>query len=843
MRARPSGPRIGSRPLRAWLAAVLTWTLGAAAVLLPLGGTGVQQAQAATGTTVVGPARWDPYTWTSGPNGSVTVSPTSGLGNQVLHVSWTGFTPTVDADFQSVPVVLNPHGNSGFDKVARYPVRIYQCRGEDPKVTDCYGSSLYNADPAKGFLQGFPAPGTTTPEFPSNMAIAATRPDGSGEADIEVWTAQQSQTLGCDPTHKCSLVIEANYGGDSLGAYQDPAGEINCDDHSADSDGLFNTASDNVVAFENTGGKRYASGEACAWKNHVVVPLDFGPTPAACAAKNADFSAIGLEMADRAVQQWRTGLCQDSSPMSLQYTSGGGEPQARSSFLRHAGGDIALTAIPDRNPATRPYVYAPLATSAISVVYLVDDGTTRRQIRTLRLNQRLLAKMLTQSYRLDAGDSTDSVKGNPICVFTDPEFLKLNPTGANGPNWPSCLAGGTFAATAPIVVGGTTDLVTRLTTWIAADPDAAEFLQGAADPWGTHLNTKYLRSSYPGFPVDAFQPQDFSGPKNWKQYEWNPVLGGLGQVLRMTMDDRPSCLSTDEINGQHAKCRNQDNGQRALFAVMDAGQAQAMSLPEAELPNPAGGFTTPTIGSMQAAAADMPVDAVTGTQQLPYGDANSAYAKDSKAYPLTMVQYAMLPTQGVSADKAAAIARFVSTVTDPGKGQIYGRQPGQLAIGFAGLTNDQVGAAKAAAGHVAAQDGALPGNQTAPGGGNSANGGGDGQGGSSGSGSGSGGNSGTGSGSYGSAGTPAEAAAPGAADPGGAAKASTSASPRLGTTAAAGRSAADRAGLARLLLPVVLATGAVLLVGGPTVLFLNGTSGGADVSRRIGRSLARLFGR
>ncbi|MFF0390698.1 hypothetical protein ACFYS8_18695 [Kitasatospora sp. NPDC004615] len=824
--------------MQAWLAAVLTWTLGAAAVLLPLGGTAVQQAQAAAGTTVPGPPRWDPFTWTSGPRGSVTVTPTSGLGNQVLHVSWTGFTPTVDADFQPVPVVQNPHGNSGFDKVARYPVRIYQCRGEDPKVTDCYGSSLYNADPAKGFLQERPAPGTNTPEFPSNMAIAATRPDGSGEADIEVWTAQQSQTLGCDPKHKCSLVIEANYGGDSIGANQYPIGEINCDDHSVDSDGVFNTASDNVVAVENTGGKRWASGEACSWANHVVVPLDFGPTPAACVAKNADFTAIGLEMADRAVQQWRTGLCQGSNPLTVQYTSGGGEPQARSAFLGGSGADIALTSIPDRNPAGRPYVYAPLANSAISVVFLVDDGDSHRQIRSLKLNQRLLAKMLTQSYRLGTDDGTDSVKGNPMCVFADPEFLKLNPSGANGPTWPGCLAGGTFAATAPIVVGGTTDLVTRLTTWIAADPDAAEFLQGAADPWDAHVNTKYLRSSYPGFPVDAFQPQDYSGKNNWKQYEWNPVLGGLGQVLRMTLEVRPSCLNPDEVQGQHAKCISQDNGKRALFAIMDSGQAQAMSLPEAQLPNPAGGFTTPTIGAMQAAAADMPLDAATGTQQLPYGDGDSAYAKDSKAYPLTMVQYAMVPTRGLPEDKAGAVTRFLRTVTDPGQGQIYGRQPGQLAAGFTGLTDNQLKAAKAAAGHVAAQDSALPGNQTAPGSGEGGNSGGNGGGSEGGGGNpgGGGGGAGTADGAPGG-GTPSDNAAPG-----GSAKPSGSASPTLGAKAV-GQSAADRAGLARLLLPVILATGAVLLVGGPAALLLGGTPAGAELRRRAGRIGARLFGR
>ncbi|RAJ44803.1 hypothetical protein K353_01380 [Kitasatospora sp. SolWspMP-SS2h] len=832
MRTRPWGPRTGPRPSRTYLAAVLAWAVAATVVFLPLGGPGVQPALAASGKTVEGPARFDPATWTDGPRGTVTVSQVNDLRNQVVHVSWTGLTPTVDYTGQPVQVI------APLARDAYYPVRIYQCRGEDPQVTDCYGSTLYGGDPARGFLQEPPAAGPA-PEFPSNTVIAATRPDGTGEADIELWTAAQSQGLGCDATHACSLVVEPNYGGDSIGANSYPDVVINCDDHSLDMDFSFDTATDASFLLRPSG-TSFLSGESCAWKRHVTIPLEFAPTPDACAAGDADFSAIGLEMADRAMQQWRTGSCLDRDPLRVQYSVGNGEPQARAAFLRRSGADVALTSVPSTDPPTRPYVYAPLANSAVSVVFVVDDSATHRQVRRVRLNQRLLAKMLTQTYRYYNDDDTDTVRGNPLCMFDDEEFRTLNADVSPGVTWPGC---GNLANTEPVVVGGTTDLVHRLTEWIVADPDAAQFLQGAPDPWGTHVNTTFLPSNFTGYPVDSFQALDYTGQNNHKQYEWNPVLGGLGQVLRMVLENRLSCqLPYVNADGQHEKCAALAPGSRALFAVMDSGNAQAMSLPEAELPNPAGGFTTPTITAMQAAANDMPFDEATGTQQLPYGDAGSAYAKDPKAYPLTMVQYAMLPTDGLAQARSAAVSTFVRDVTDPAKGQVYGRAAGQLALGYAGLTKAQLAQAKAAAAHVAAQDGGTPskpadtGTGDGPGSGSGSNGGGSG-GGSGVNGSGNGGVGGTTAGggtggADGSGGTPAQsAAAPGT--PGG--------SPSPGLAAApVGQAAADRAGMARLLLPVILATGAVLLVGGPAALFLGGTAAGANLRRGTGRLWSRL---
>ncbi|MFC8723215.1 hypothetical protein ACFUEL_38100, partial [Kitasatospora sp. NPDC057198] len=822
--------------MKAYLAAVLAWTVAAAVVFLPLGGPGVQPARAASGMEVEGPKRFDPATGQDGAPGRVTVSQANDLRNQVVHVSWTGLTPTVD--FMNQPVqVISPFAGGVY-----YAIRIYQCKGENPRIIDCYGSTLYGGDESKGFLQDTPEAGTS-PEFPSNMVIAATRPDGTGEADIELWTATQSQGLGCDSTHKCSLVIEPNYGGDTMGAGSYPEFAINCDDHSADMDFNFDTASDASFRLRPID-TNYMTGEACAWKRHITVPLDFAPTPDACTAGDADFSAIGLEMADRAMQQWRTGGCLDADPLRVQYSVGNGEPQARASFLRRSGADVALTSVPSTDPPTRPYVYAPLANSAVSVVFVIDDSATHRQVRRVRLNQRLLAKMLTQTYRQYNTDDTETVRGNPLCIFDDEEFRKLNAETAPGVTWPGC---GNVANSAPIVVGGTTDLVHRLTEWIAADPDAGQFLQGAPDPWGTRVNTRFLPPAFTGYPVDSFQALDYSGQNNHKQYEWNPVLGGLGQVLRMVLENRLSCqLPYVNADGQHEKCFTMPPGSRALFAVMDSGGAQAMNLPEVELPNGAGQFTTPTITSMQAAAKDMPFDETTGTQQLPYDEEDSAYAKDPKAYPLTMVQYAMLPTEGLGQAKAAAVSRFVRTVTDPGQGQVYGRAPGQLAFGYAALTKAQTAQAKAAADHVAAQDGGTPGKPadtgTEGGGGSGSDGGGTGgsTGGSSGGLGGSvGGTDGTGTGDAGTASGTGTGTGSGAVQVAASGRPSGSASPGP-ATAPVGQAAPDRAGTARLLLPVILATGAVLLVGGPAALFLGGTPAGANLRRGAGRLWLRL---
>ncbi|MFF2352045.1 hypothetical protein ACFVVL_19980 [Kitasatospora sp. NPDC058115] len=901
-----------------------------------MGAGTTSQAAAATATTVEGPAVWDPASGTYGAKGKVTVSSTTNLTNEVVHVSWEGFTPTVDP-FGNPVKFVKLNSSTGQEL---YPVRIYQCRGKNPTVQDCYGSTKFNQDPSKGFLQPAPPPGTITPEFPFNGAVRVTGPDGRGEADIEVWTSQESQSLNCDANHPCSLVVEANYGGDSLG-WTDENLKINCKDHSLDNpaiSGFFAMASESVFAMNGAENDTWNPGEACAWENRTVIPLEFAPTAGDCEATAIDLTVGGLAMANRAMQQWRAGLCQGSAPLGVDYVSNTGEPQARANFRDKKGPDVALTALPESEPATRPYVYAPLATSAISVAFRVDDVVNSGQIKNLNLTPRLLAKMLTQSYAMAKGVTIDSVAGNPVCIFEDPDFLGINQLDpAGGQRFPKCTDQSWLADSAPIVLGGTTDLIYQLTSWIAADPEAAAFLRGEPDQWGMHLNTFYRpQPTFPGYPVNAIRIQDYSGPNQWKSYEINPLNNGLAQVARNLLMNKPTCQLPDaDVDGKHPSCPPVDPGRRGLFAIMDSGQAKAYGMSEAALRNPAGHFVTPTLDTLRTALDTMPTEAASGTQRLPYGVEGTDFSKAAQAYPLAVVQYAMMPTGGLSAQKAKAASDFLRRVTDPAEGQRYGNEPGHLTAGFLALTDAQRTQAQSAVTHVAAQDGTYPGNQTGPEqpkpeggnggtdggttggtdggttGGTGGNGGGTGgtggdSGGDSGGGTtgGSGGSSGgsgstdtdgsvtpaddsgtgstgttgtTGSGSTGTSGSTggtrssgsgssgsSGSGSAGTTGTGAAAAGGTAAAPAAGTTAppaapakatatpaassgpiaaapvAAGSPAADRSGGARLLLPIALITGAVLLVGGPLALVLAGTPAGARIAAGASGLWARL---
>lgn len=217
----------------------------------------------------------------------------------------------------------------------------------------------------------------------------------------------------------------------------------------------------------------------------------------------------------------------------------------------------------------------------------------------------------------------------------------------------------------------------------------------------------------------------------------------------------------------------------------------------------------------------------------------------------------MVPTSGQSKAKATSISQFVQRVTDPASGQLYGPEPGKLAVGYLDLTTDQQTQAQAAMQHVLTQDGALPGNQVAPvastsataaattsaaaqqgsnGAATTAGSTSTGTAGTTGGSTNTDTNSGTGSNSVGqSAATEtAKASASASAKASASASASHSAPVSLAPVAA-GQPAPDRAGVARMLLPVVLIVGGVLLVGGPAALVLGGTSAGVRAWTRLRR--------
>ena len=122
---------------------------------------------------------------------TVTVSQTRNLVNQMIQVSWTGFTPSSQQTYD----------NTDTD----YPVMIAECKGLDPtSPAHCYGATN-GGEPASFGQYG-----------PSNTSYGTTAANGTGKADILLFTSVQNQYLDCGATTPCSLVVVPSQGGDSL---------------------------------------------------------------------------------------------------------------------------------------------------------------------------------------------------------------------------------------------------------------------------------------------------------------------------------------------------------------------------------------------------------------------------------------------------------------------------------------------------------------------------------------------------------------------------------------------------------------------------------------------------
>jgi ABC-type phosphate transport system substrate-binding protein len=567
-------------------------------------------------------------------NGStVSVDQTKNLVNQIVHVTWTGFKPSIlSGDPSNV-------------------VRVYQCKMDSAtgvsSPTLCYGN------------QEFGTPLSGIPEGPSNAVDTFTAKDKTGFGDIEVRTSVESPLLGCGDKQACAIVVVPNWG----------------DAHGNNSQ----------VGYVD---------QPWSWANRVIIPIFFQPTASVCGLGDADVSSAGAPLMARAIAQWQPKICLDTPAVKLDY-SNTSEPQARAQFLTN-GLDVALTSQPADALVTtkRTYDYAPVSISSLVVAFRTDDATTNLPITTMKLNARLLAKLITESYGLvsynvtgepppPTGTWDKNVTDNPITMFKDPEFLQLNP----GHDWTS------DSAAAPLLLADNSDTTYALTQYIESDPDAKAFLSGKPDPWGMHVNWAYKNV---GYPIDGFELQD---PDSRMGYVFAPI-SGMPNVARNLVTNSYAGVSPDvDQFGQHPKLGTQAIGRRSLIAIIDNASATAFRFPVAQLQNAAGAYVAPTTDSMTAALSDMTADSA-GLKSVDFTK------KDAAAYPLTMRTYAMVPTSGLTSEKANKVADFLEFAV--AKGQTLGVDPGNLAPGNLPLPADDVAATQKIEAAVRAQKGAVP---------------------------------------------------------------------------------------------------------------------------------------
>ncbi len=584
------------------------------------GAAPARAAVAPMATTVPAPA--------IGANATVTVSQTTDLGFEAIHLSWKGF-PSSGADLST------------------NEVRIYQCRPDPKSAADCYGSETLasGSDPtALGGLNG------AGPDGPGNRRKAITAPDGTGSADFVVETGRELTSLGCSASRPCSLV---------LWKLTTPAAEL-----------------------------------VNSWTPHLTIPLTFRLGAGACSINNPDFTSEGAPVANLAMLSWTARSCAGTPALNVDYSLLG-DTQARSDFAAGTV-DMALTTRPAATGATgpNPVAYAPLAVSAISLGFLLDDPVTHKAITSLRLNARLVAKLLTQSYPGLYGsggppgcDPTAPITGpgsaycpnpgttgNPVTIFADPEFQALNP----GVDWAKDFTAQNYFP--PVLTADGEDLTYEVTRWLAADPDASAFLKGTKDPYGMHVSNYFLDAWNKGnvqYPLDTFRTVD---PTSAMNMTFAP-LSGLDAVVRQAAAGAPagkdpSTISDQDPSHQPSSYSAARQGARSLFVLYDSADATNLSMPQAELKNAAGSFTAPTETSVTAAVKAMSVDA-SGVRQADYA------ATDPALYPLPLVHYAMVPTGGIDKTKAAKMADFINLAA--AKGQEHGIDNGQLPAGYLSL--------------------------------------------------------------------------------------------------------------------------------------------------------------
>lgn len=535
--------------------------------------------------------------------------------------------------------------------------------------------------------------------LPSNETFGITGADGRGTADMTVFTGEDHASLGCSSTVPCSLVAVPIMGiSCDPGAVAEAKSACETTGNFAPGQVLNNVTQSGAPAVDGT-----LWWSASNWRNRITFPLTFAPADNICAltGSQAPLELYGSELMTQATTSWAPHFCLDSKLFSLKHVQTP-EPQARN-LLNDGNVQAALTSsLPDGGYGG-PTVSAPVAVTGFGIAYAIDDAS-QHAVTTLRLNARLLAKLITQSYPdqvfvkqaypADA-DGTTTLSTNPMNLGDDPEFQALNP-GLPAPR--------VDGAATLLLPNTDSDVVHALTSYINADADARAWLDGAADPWGMRVNPNYRKISLPvdNWPLlDSFEPTSIYQPGKNDCLALDPVpylplvsaptarLFSIAQDMQFAISQSqttcvlPSPIPGDTSGAKLVAAGRQQPGHRFMLGLVSLGDARRYGLEVASLAGAGGRFVAPDDASLRTAAAALKEDRTSGTWPVDY-PALTKSGSLGGAYPGTMVVYAAIPTKGLGADAAhdyATLLRF--TAAD---GQVAGPEPGRLPAGYLPIT-------------------------------------------------------------------------------------------------------------------------------------------------------------
>ncbi len=559
----------------------------------------------------------------------------------------------------------------------------------------------------------------TTNEIPA----AATGLDGKGAELFEVQTGVQSSGLGCGQTvqpvaaggtkiPKCWLVIvpRGTAADENVGTpYADRAEQF----------GVFTSPL-----------------ASTAWRNRIAIPLEFNPVDSPCSLADEERRLAGSELALPAVASWQPMLCAagDLPPYSYAPVS---DASARQQLAVGATGSPGMVVVSRPLSGTsvdpaKPVTYAPLSVSGLTIGFNIErnpkpDAPADAQrlagvrVADLNLTPRLVAKLLTQSYRqqvtiLQAPDypwMTD----NPGHMGVDPDFLQFNPEF----NMFEIADGRTFSGLQ--LPAGNSDAAEQIWEWVFADPEARAWLNGEPDEWGMKVNPVYgataaansngqpfgdpLPNSFPkGDPYCYQAPARGPGgsivPPPLCGTDWMPYARNFADAARVGRVAYDGARIVENVFAASAglvwsRDIPQFLGRRVMLVLTDTPSAVQYGLQMARLSRAGDDgadrvFVAPSPGSLTAGVASM------AAKQVPQFLEPAPSTVAPGAYPLTAVTYGAIRPLSLDAQARAEYAAFIEYAAGPG--QVPGLERGELPGGYAPLPANLQAEALAAANQV-----------------------------------------------------------------------------------------------------------------------------------------------
>lgn len=535
--------------------------------------------------------------------------------------------------------------------------------------------------------------------FPPAELAAFTDANGDGQAQFEVRSAVENESLGCSDTVKCSVVVI-------------PIEGISCidDDRECMKAGRFlpgqsNFASEGVDASVSPALWWSASN----WRNRFSIPLDFGLAPDACDVLDSrpPTGFYGSELMAQASLQWSPAYCLNKKRFKFQHNKMSDE--AGYNLMESGGGVAAFVSSEHEAKGTEPVGYAPTAVTGFSVGYIIDRPDNAGEYSSLRLNARLLAKLLTQSYLgSERARSHEGMGSNPISFNLDPEFQKLNP---------GLDTIGREAAATVLSLSESSDVMETLTSYIANDKSAMEWINGKPDQWGMAVNPKYkkIRLPVPLWPL----LDDFVAPSEQECYVQNQApyftqlaapVTSLRKIAEAVLDAWPNVQTKCERSvatdpWKIGRIDRQGVGSRMMLGIVSTGDARRFGLHEASLETTKDHYVAPTDAAMTKAIS-LAEPASSGDKPFTLDMKEVVRAKS--AYPGTMIVYTAALTHGLAKADATKVSAFIDIATTEGQRPGFGNgqlPPGFLAVKRTGATAALFKQARSVAESIADQSG------------------------------------------------------------------------------------------------------------------------------------------